>query len=143
MINMTINERIRYLRKERLNLSQTEFAELLGMKQTSVSSFEKQGATVTEQTIKSILFAVDGLSEEWLRFGSGDVFIKLSRDLEIEKKLSDVLSDSSDSFKKRFIDVMIRLSDEEWQWIADKAYEILGERDDDDSSDEPKRKTLN
>lgn len=73
---MTINERIRALRKEHLKLSQTEFALLIGMKQTSVSSFEKPGATVTDQTIKSICFAVEGLNEEWLRTGNGDMIIE-------------------------------------------------------------------
>ena len=62
---MTINERIRLLRKEYLKMNQTDFASLLGMKQTSVSSFEKPGATVTDQTLKAICLAVDNLNEEW------------------------------------------------------------------------------
>lgn len=73
---MTINERIRTLRKDHLKLNQTDFALLIGMKQTSVSSFEKPGATVTDQTIKSICLAVDGLNEEWLRTGDGDMIIE-------------------------------------------------------------------
>ena len=75
---MTINERIRYLRKDQLKLSQTDFASLIGMKQTSVSSFEKNGATVTDQTIRSICLAIDGLNEDWLRTGNGDMFIESS-----------------------------------------------------------------
>ena len=124
---LTINERIRNLRKDQLHLNQTEFAELLGMKQTSVSSFEKQGATVTEQTIKSICREFN-VNESWLRDGTGDIFVKLDRDAEIEKRLSEILSDSSDSFKKRFISMMLKLNEEEWQWIADKAYELIAER---------------
>lgn len=73
---MTINERIRTLRKDHLKLNQTDFALLIGMKQTSVSSFEKPGATVTDQTIKSICLAVDGLNEEWLRTGNGEMIIE-------------------------------------------------------------------
>lgn len=73
---MTINERIRALRKDHLKLNQTDFALLIGMKQTSVSSFEKPGATVTDQTIKSICLAVDGLNEEWLRTGNGEMIIE-------------------------------------------------------------------
>ena len=38
------------------------------MKQTSVSSFEKEGATVSEQSIKAIS-SVHNISEEWLRSG--------------------------------------------------------------------------
>lgn len=73
---MTINERIRNLRKDHLNLNQTEFAKLLGMKQTSVSSFEQIGASVTDQTIKGICNAVKGLNEDWLRDGKGEMFIE-------------------------------------------------------------------
>lgn len=73
---MTINERIRKLRKEHLKMNQTNFALLIGMKQTSVSSFEKPGATVTDQTIKSICLAVNGLNEDWLRTGNGKMIIE-------------------------------------------------------------------
>lgn len=71
---MTINERIRYLRKDVLKMNQTDFAEKIGMKQTSVSSFEKAGATVTEQTLKSICMSVRGLNETWLRDGTGPMY---------------------------------------------------------------------
>ena len=73
---MTINERIKNLRKYELNMNQTEFATLIGMKQTSVSSFEKKGATVTDQTIKSICFAVENLSEDWLRYGTEPMYLR-------------------------------------------------------------------
>lgn len=65
---MTINERVRFLRKDVLHMNQTEFAFSIGMKQTSVSSFEKEGATVSEQSIKAIS-SVHNISEEWLRSG--------------------------------------------------------------------------
>lgn len=66
---MTINERVRYLRKDVLHMNQTEFAFSIGMKQTSVSSFEKEGATVSEQSIKAIS-SVHNINEEWLRNGT-------------------------------------------------------------------------
>ncbi len=65
---MTINERVRYFRKDVLHMNQTEFANSIGMKQTSVSSFEKEGATVSDQSIKAIS-SVHGIREEWLRTG--------------------------------------------------------------------------
>lgn len=68
---MTINERVKYIRKDFLKLNQTEFASQLGMKQTSVSTFEKKGATVTEQTIKTILLKYPMISEDWIRYEKG------------------------------------------------------------------------
>lgn len=69
---MTINERMRYIRKEILQFNQTQFAETIGMKQTSVSSMEKNGATVSEQAIKSTS-AIHGISEVWIRTGKGPI----------------------------------------------------------------------
>lgn len=68
VITVTINERVRYFRKDVLHMNQTEFALSIGMKQTGVSSFEKEGATVSDQTIKTIS-SVHGIREEWLRTG--------------------------------------------------------------------------
>ena len=48
---MTINERVRYFRKDVLHMNQTEFALSIGMKQTGVSSFEKEGATVSDLSL--------------------------------------------------------------------------------------------
>lgn len=70
---MTINERVRYLRKKVLKMSQKSFASAIGMKQTSVSSFEQNGASVTDSTIKAICL-VWGLSEAWLRDGVGPMY---------------------------------------------------------------------
>ncbi len=72
---MNINERIRDFRKNVLHLSQTEFATQLGMKQTSVSTFEKSGATVTDPTIKALCMAFN-LNEDWLRNGTEPMYIQ-------------------------------------------------------------------
>jgi len=72
---MTINERVRYFRKDVLHMNQTEFALSIGMKQTSVSSFEKEGATVSDQSIKAIS-SIHGVSEEWLRYGTEPMFVQ-------------------------------------------------------------------
>ena len=71
---MTINERVRYFRKDVLHMNQTEFALSIGIKQTSVSSFEKEGATVSDQSIKAIS-SIHGVSEEWLRHGAEPMFV--------------------------------------------------------------------
>ena len=65
---MTINERIKYFRKEVKNVSQKQFAELLGVTQSGVSYMEQEGSTVADSSIKTIC-SVFGLREEWLRTG--------------------------------------------------------------------------
>lgn len=65
---MTVNERVRYFRKDVLHMNQTDFASSIGMKQTGVSYMEQKGATVTDQAIKAIS-SVHGIREKWLRTG--------------------------------------------------------------------------
>lgn len=72
---MTINERVKHFRKDVLHISQTEFANALGMKQTGVSYMERDGSTVTDQTIKAICLLYN-VNEEWLRNGNGPMYVK-------------------------------------------------------------------
>ena len=69
---MTINERIRWFRKDHLRISQAEFAQVIGMKQTSVSTFERNGASVSDQIVKSICMGFS-VNEAWLRTGEGEM----------------------------------------------------------------------
>ena len=72
---MSINQRIRYLRKSVLGLNQRQFASDLGMAQTGVSGMEQEGATVTDRVIKSICLTYN-INEDWLRTGSGPMQVK-------------------------------------------------------------------
>ena len=72
---MTINERVKHFRKNVLHISQTEFANKLGMKQTGVSYMERDGSTVTDQTIKAICLLFN-VNEDWLRNGNDPIIIE-------------------------------------------------------------------
>jgi len=73
---MTILDRIRLIRKS-LGVKQSEFAQRIGLTQTSMSMIEKGRATLTEKNIKLICatFAID---EDWLRTGNGEMFGSMS-----------------------------------------------------------------
>ena len=71
----TINERIYYLRKKVLKISQRELGKILGIGDTAVSKLEKVGSTVTERNIKNICTEFD-VSYAWLVNGLGDIFIE-------------------------------------------------------------------
>lgn len=71
----TINERIYYLRKKVLKISQRELGKILGIGDTAVSKLEKTGSTVTERNIKNICTEFD-VSYAWLVNGLGDIFIE-------------------------------------------------------------------
>ena len=72
---MTINERIKYLRKDVLKMNQTDFAEAIGMKQRGASYIEQPVAGVTDKTIKTICL-VFNLNEDWLRNGTEPMYIQ-------------------------------------------------------------------
>ena len=72
---MTVNERIRELRKKYLHMNQTIFAQKIGMKQTSISSLEKPGAAVTKQTLR-LICSVFNVNEEWILNGTEPMFVQ-------------------------------------------------------------------
>jgi len=72
---LTVNERIKYFRKNVLKLNQTDFAQSIGMKQRGASGMEQNGATVTDRAIKSICMAFN-LNEDWLRNGTEPMYIQ-------------------------------------------------------------------
>lgn len=70
---MTTNERMRYFRKDVLHMSQSDFAISIGMKQTGVSYMEREGSTVSDQSIKAIS-SIYNIREEWLRTGEEPMY---------------------------------------------------------------------
>lgn len=67
----TINERIKYLRKE-LKKSQKEFGQYIGLKPNSISDIETGKNAATEQTLKAICREFN-INETWLRTGVGEM----------------------------------------------------------------------
>lgn len=74
-----MNERLRDLRKA-LSLNQVEFGERIGIGGTAISKIEKGDRGLTEALLRSICREFD-VNEEWLRFGTGEMFDRKSQDL--------------------------------------------------------------
>lgn len=71
-----INNRIKILRKDYLKLSQAEFGKNINFKQNSIALMESGKNSLTDRTISDICrqFRV---SENWLRYGTGEIFLPL------------------------------------------------------------------
>lgn len=69
-----LKDRIKSLRKE-LGLSGEKFGQKLGLTRMAISKMETGQTNATEQTILSICHAYD-VSEQWLRYGIGEMFKK-------------------------------------------------------------------
>lgn len=98
-----MNERIKQLRKT-LGLSGTEFGAKLGLTRMSVSNLEAGRYNLTEQTIKSICREFN-VSEDWLRTGTGDMFIS-TENISIDDL---VTSNKVDDFEIEFLKVYFSL----------------------------------
>lgn len=122
-----MNERIKALRKA-LNLTQAEFGEKLGIKKSSISQIESGANSVTESNVLAICREFH-VNESWLRTGEGEMFVATSRDDDIAAFVASALQGTGDNFQRRMLSVLSRLSAEEWEWIEQKAREILGENE--------------
>lgn len=74
----TINQRIKEFRKS-LHLNQEEFGKHIGLKNSAVSKMEKDGSTVIDQNIR-LICTTFGVSERWLREGTGDMLAQTRDD---------------------------------------------------------------
>ena len=80
---MTINERIRKLRKEEFKISMEEFGGILGISKSGISEIESGRRNVTDQHIKLLTSSpIKGkqISESWLRDGKEPMFIPNPQD---------------------------------------------------------------
>ena len=67
-----MNERIREIRKS-MNMNQTEFANLLGVGQSTLAMMEVSKRDISDRHIKTIC-AICKVNEQWIRTGEGEMF---------------------------------------------------------------------
>lgn len=114
-----MNERIRELRKA-LNLNQTEFGERIGTKQSTVAGYENGSRQPIDAVITAICREFD-VNEEWLRTGSGPMFKEVDTEARFAEWAGRVLSGTDESFQKRFVTMMMSLTDDQWKLLEEKA----------------------
>lgn len=118
-------QRVKEVRKA-LNLTMEEFGKSLGVTKAAISNIENGTRGLTDQMFLSIC-RVYNVNEEWLRSGTGEMFVPMTRDEQIEEFFGDVLRDEEDDFRRRLISVLAKLTPDEWGLLEEKLMEILGE----------------
>lgn len=116
-----MKDRLKLLRKT-LDLTQQEFAEALGIKRNTIATYEI-GRNEPIDAVVQLICNKYNVNEQWLRTGEGEMFIKLDPDLELMQWAGRTLA-NRESFQYRFISMLSKLSEDEWEWIAQKAQEI-------------------
>ena len=122
-----MNERIKKLRKA-LDLTQQEFAKRIGSTQNVVANYEIGRRNPSRAVINNICKTFH-VSEEWLREGTGEMFVDVSKDDQIMEFVQKTLATRPDSFQRRFAAMLSALSDSDWEVLERMAYTIINERE--------------
>lgn len=116
-----MNERITELRKT-LSLSMEEFGKKLGVTRSSISNIESGRRGLTDQMLLSICREFN-VNEEWVRFGSGTMFLPEAKD-EIE---SLVRKYNLNQMEYIFLEHYLNLDDSDRENIFDFVTGVLSD----------------
>ena len=119
-----MNERIRELRKT-LNLTQTAFAERIGLAYNTVTNYEAGRRNPTTAIITSICREFN-VNENWLLTGEGEMFNELTRDEMVARLVGQALS-TDDEFIIKTFEALGQLSPAEWDVVKKIVDTIKGE----------------
>lgn len=119
-----MKERIKKLRKS-LDMTQQRFADRIGVKQNTVAQYE-MGRNVPIDSVISLICREFNVNEEWLRNGTGEMFIEMEDEDILMEWAGRVLGSETDAFKKRFVKMLMSLTEDEWALLERKAKELVG-----------------
>jgi transcriptional regulator with XRE-family HTH domain len=118
-----MNERIKQLRKDVLELSQKDFADKIGVSENFIWMVEKGTRTPSDRTISDICREF-GVREEWLRTGELPIKKSLSRQAEITKFVGDAMRDAKKSDTQRILTALMDATPAEIEAIVSFARRI-------------------
>ena len=118
-----LSERIRELILVRRK-KKAEFARALNVSQAFVSQMCSGERMPSDRTIADICREFD-VSEEWLRNGTGPMFVEKTRDEELAEFVGHVLA--RDDFTQRLLAALSRLDESEWAMLEQVARKLLDE----------------
>ena len=107
-------------------LTKTAFSKKIGLSQPFVSQLASGDASPSDRTIVDICREF-GVSEQWLRTGEGEMFVRLSREEEITKFAMSIVRNPDSEFQRRFVSVLAQLTPEQWQLMEQMAHQLIDE----------------
>lgn len=109
---MTQGEKVKEIRKT-LGLTLDQFGEKIGIKKSALSKIEN-GLNSLSDTLSISICREFKVNPDYLTGTSEEMFLEMSKEDEIAAFLGDVLRDKDETFKKRFVAALARLTDEDW-----------------------------
>ena len=110
-----MDQRLKQLRKA-LGLTQQEFADRLGITRGAIANYELGRNSPIDAAVILICKTFD-VSEEWLRTGNGEMFVKLSRSEKLAQFAASLQREDEDYFPRQFVDALADLDMEDWAAI--------------------------
>lgn len=111
-----MKERIKQLRIA-LGLTMEKFGKQVGLTKAAISRAEAGKSNLSDVSVKSICRTY-GVNEAWLRTGDGDMFINKNDAQDLHDFAEKVMLDTPESFRRRFVFKLSRLTDEQWEMLA-------------------------
>ena len=111
-----MHERIKYLRKT-LDLTQQEFSDRIRVKRGAVANYEVARNDPTDSVV-ALICREFGVSEQWLRYGTGEMFPPRTRAQEIAEFAADLLSDEPESTRSVVISYLMRWDADDWAAVT-------------------------
>lgn len=121
-----MNDRVREVRKA-LGLSQDEFAKRLGLTRGAITNIEL-GKVEPKPLLVDLICKEYRVNEEWMRYGTGDMFVHLNRQQKIAQFSADLFRSEEESFKSRLIMALAELDEEDWV-VLEKIAKKIAKKD--------------
>lgn len=118
-----MNERLKELRKH-LGLTQEKFADRLSMKRNTIANYEI-GRNEPIDAVIQLICKEFNVNETWLRTGEGEMFAEMDLEDELMQWAGTILAAKPDDFRKRFVRMLSRLSENEWELLAKMVTELV------------------
>lgn len=119
-----MKDRIKFVRKHS-GLNQSEFAAVLGLKQSTIASYEC-GVRIPSDAVITLICAKFGVNEEWLRTGEGDPFGPMDRAKTVAKIVNRAMARSPEADRQKIISVATAADDAHIVLLAQVLEEMFG-----------------
>ena len=122
-----MNARIEAVRKHE-GLTQEQFADRINLSRNYLWMLENGSRTPSDRTIKDICDKF-GVREAWLRTGEGEMFVQDTQSEQVAAFLADLTKDDSDTFNKRFVEMLAGLSPADWELLERMAEKLTQKKE--------------
>ena len=102
--NMKIFERIKYIRKNELKITQEDFAMSIGLSRSNIGNIEVGRINVTDRVIQDICLKYN-INETWLRYGTGEIFVVTEKSILDDLALAHNMSVKEKAIIQAFLDL--------------------------------------